>query len=202
MKTDRGASDESISALVDGQLPADELAQTLDGLGAGARQKQTWYTYQVIGDVLRSAELAPRGNDLAFLAKLEQRLALEPQPTKVIAAEPVQAIAARVVTAQPASANAALWRWRGVAAVLCTALAGVIGLGQWSDAGPKRQLARLNPLVTPVVSTRIVDANAQIMIRDPALDSLLEAHQQLGGHSALQRPNGFLRNATYEGSAR
>jgi sigma-E factor negative regulatory protein RseA len=37
-----------------------------------------------------------------------------------------------------------------------------------------------------------------VMIRDPHLDALMQAHQQLGGHSAWQMPSGFLRNATYE----
>ena len=40
----------------------------------------------------------------------------------------------------------------------------------------------------------------QVMLRDPRLDALLEAHQQAGG--ASQMPSGFLRNATFEGPAR
>ena len=35
-----------------------------------------------------------------------------------------------------------------------------------------------------------------------AIDALLAAHQQLGGHSAWQMPSGFLRNATFERPAR
>ena len=40
----------------------------------------------------------------------------------------------------------------------------------------------------------------QVMLRDPRLDQLLEAHQQAGG--ASQMPSGFLRNATFEGPSR
>jgi sigma-E factor negative regulatory protein RseA len=37
-----------------------------------------------------------------------------------------------------------------------------------------------------------------VMVRNPELDALMAAHQQLGGHSAFQMPSGFLRNATFE----
>ena len=44
------------------------------------------------------------------------------------------------------------------------------------------------------------NGNPQVMLRDPRLDQLLEAHQQAGG--ASQMPSGFLRNATFEGQSR
>ncbi|RZL45382.1 MAG: anti-sigma factor, partial [Variovorax sp.] len=50
--------------------------------------------------------------------------------------------------------------------------------------------------------TRVLVGNgqAQVMLRDPRLDVLLEAHQQVSGVS--QMPSGFLRNATFEAPAR
>ena len=50
--------------------------------------------------------------------------------------------------------------------------------------------------------TRVIVGNGkpQVMLRDPRLDQLLEAHQQAGG--ASQMPSGFLRNATFEGPTR
>jgi sigma-E factor negative regulatory protein RseA len=42
--------------------------------------------------------------------------------------------------------------------------------------------------------------DAQVMLRDPRLDQLLEAHRQAAG--GAQMPSGFLRNATFEGAAR
>jgi sigma-E factor negative regulatory protein RseA len=41
-----------------------------------------------------------------------------------------------------------------------------------------------------------------VINRDPELDALLSAHEQMGGHSALQTPSGFLRNATFDRSKR
>jgi len=56
-----------------------------------------------------------------------------------------------------------------------------------------------NGALTP---TRVLvgSGNPQVMLRDPRLDQLLEAHQQAGG--ASQMPSGFLRNATFEGPTR
>lgn len=56
-----------------------------------------------------------------------------------------------------------------------------------------------NASLTP---TRVLVGNGapQVMLRDPRLDQLLEAHQQAGG--ASQMPSGFLRNATFEGPTR
>jgi sigma-E factor negative regulatory protein RseA len=35
------------------------------------------------------------------------------------------------------------------------------------------------------------------MLRNPQLDALIAAHNQVGGSSALQMPSGFLRSATF-----
>jgi sigma-E factor negative regulatory protein RseA len=58
------------------------------------------------------------------------------------------------------------------------------------------------PAAAPLASTRVVvgSGSPQVMLRDPRLDQLLEAHQQAGG--ASQMPSGFLRNATFEGPTR
>ncbi|WP_219213059.1 sigma-E factor negative regulatory protein [Variovorax boronicumulans] len=56
----------------------------------------------------------------------------------------------------------------------------------------------------PMGPTRVIvgsgSGNPQVMLRDPRLDQLLEAHRQAAG--GAQMPSGFLRNATFESSAR
>jgi sigma-E factor negative regulatory protein RseA len=102
------------------------------------------------------------------------------------------------------SANASVFRWKVLAGLACTALVGVIGLTQWTQSGFQNgaQLAIHAPLPPP--SAPVVAANDSLgpMMRDPQLDELMAAHRQLGGHSALQVPAGFLRNATFEGPTR
>lgn len=201
-------SRERISALVDGDLRGDACARAVTELLDDKEAVRTWHTYQVVGDVLRSAELAPTCNDLAFWEKLEARLAQEPQrPDQV---EDARA-GVRPMGMQPSSlnvdrpgANASIFRWKMLAATACTALVGVVGLGLWTQTGQSAD-ARMAAAVpnTPVVPQVVTaESNVGTMMRDPQLDELMAAHRQLGGHSALQVPAGFLRNATYEGAGR
>jgi sigma-E factor negative regulatory protein RseA len=199
-------SGESLSALADGLLRGDELAQTMLAIGGGGESLRTWHRYQVVGDVLRSPELAPGRDDFVFLARLERRLEEEPGYPRVTAERQRAVLLPRVVEGDGGGANAPLWRWKMVAGTACTALVVVLGAGQFKPAA-NGGLAQVSaPLQSQLVErfepTRIASDTAQVMLRDPALDRLLAAHQQLGGLSALQRPSGFLRNATYERPAR
>lgn len=75
---------------------------------------------------------------------------------------------------------------------------------QQSQPGPVLASV-VEPVVQPqaTTTTRVLVGNnpvPQVMLRDPRLDALLEAHQQAGGGSHM--PSGFLRNATFEGQSR
>ncbi len=71
------AAAEHLSALADGRADAAEAACLAWRDSAEARR--TWHMYQLIGDVLRSEELARApAADAAFLARLRERLAVEP----------------------------------------------------------------------------------------------------------------------------
>jgi sigma-E factor negative regulatory protein RseA len=111
----------------------------------------------------------------------------------------------RVAPDRPA-ANLAVFRWKMLATAACVALVGVVGLQLWSLGGGRNesQMAAVRPAVVPPPQPDVVvaDSAAGTMLRDPRLDELMAAHRQLGGHSALQVPAGFLRNATYEGAQR
>jgi len=92
-----------------------------------------------------------------------------------------------------------------LATAACVALVGVVGLQLWTLGGAREtaQMAVARPAAVPSVPDVVVaDSAAGTMLRDPRLDELMAAHRQLGGHSALQVPAGFLRNATYEGAGR
>lgn len=199
---------ERISAVVDGCLQGADLARVMDDLLSHPQSLQTWHTFHVVGDVLRSSELAPSDDGFAFWQRLECRLALEPaRPVAIAEANGTYRVG---VVALPspgvviASANASVFRWKALAGFSFTALVGVVGLGLWTQSSPPgaAQLAALSTHALPAPQITVPEGSAGIMIRDPQLDVLMAAHQQLGGHSALQMPAGFLRNATYEGSAR
>lgn len=199
---------EQLSALADGQLAGDDMAGALD-YAAQADGEATWQLYHLVGDVLRSADLAkPPAPE--FLARLRVELAKEPPVVKA----DIRVQASEVVVApMKDSANASVFRWKMVAGVASLAAVAAIGWTSWGDlqgaagtAGASAQLASsgapsLSSAGTPVMAVADADGQ-QIMIRDPRLDELLAAHKQFGSTSALQMPAGFLRNATFEAPSR
>ena len=194
---------EQISSLADGGLVAAERAQVVQNLLASADGMQTWHRYHVVGDVLRSAELAPSGDDHAFWERLSQTLVLEPLYPNARAHD-AAAVAGAVIAIAPTapstvSANDSVWRWRLLAGVSTAALLIVVGLGLAPVVAPQGD-ARIAMVTAPPPDLQVVNSSQGAMLRDPHLDQLMAAHQQLGGHSALQVPAGFLRNATYEGA--
>jgi sigma-E factor negative regulatory protein RseA len=204
----KSSSNESISALIDGELPTENCAHVIGALLSDAKSMDTWHVYQVVGDVLRSTELAPTTNDLAFWNRLEQRLAIEsPRPDDSASVHVTDAmthsVAAWAATGRE-GANAPQFRWKVLASVACTSLVAVVGSGIWLQTSPSSdgQLAKVQAIEATKQVVVVTDPVAGTMLRDPRLDELMAAHRQLGGHSALQVPAGFLRNATFEGSSR
>jgi sigma-E factor negative regulatory protein RseA len=201
-------SNERISALMDGVLQADECALVLGGLLTDKQSIETWHVYQVVGDVLRSPELAPTRGDRAFWERLELRLSQEPEKPSSETGPDLSAMVdggrAGVVDTSKPVANAPLFRWKLLAGVACSALVVVMGTGLWNQTKLHGggEMAAVNPTSSAAPVVVATETSAGPMLRDPHLDELMAAHRQLGGHSALQLPTGFLRNATYEGASR
>jgi sigma-E factor negative regulatory protein RseA len=157
-----------LSAAVDGD--ADGLDRACAAMAAGdERTRADWRTYHLIGDVLRSADLAtPPARDAAFLAGLREKLAAEPV---VLAPAPLAAPPAR-----PRAAGwAAGWRFpaaavAGVAGV--AVVAGALVLSRSADTGPGLAAA-------PVLRDG--------MQRDARLDELMRLHQSAHVGLALPR---------------
>jgi sigma-E factor negative regulatory protein RseA len=209
MKNPMEQSTDNISALVDGCLMGDELAAALNDVLTHPASMQTWHVYHVVGDVLRSAELAPSHVDIAFWERLEKRLQDEPVAPSFIAPDAdvprVSTLDSRLRSgATSQSANATLFRWKLLSGVACTALVGVLTMSLWNIVGTpaSENIAAISTTPRPLPALVDGGANAAVMIRDPRLDELMAAHRQLGGHSAFQVPAGFIRNATFEGNAR
>ncbi len=195
---------ERISALADGQLQGEDFVRAMQAASADGAVLASWHAYHLIGDALRSPDLAGGTPAPEFLSRLSARLAQEPAPRPQ--SVPVAALPVRS-SAQDA-ANDGSFRWKmvaGMASVAAFAAIGwsVIGTGE-SPAGIAQPQLATAPQQAPVVVPGSVLARSEpgVMIRDPRLDELLAAHRQLGGASALQTPAGFLRNATFESPAR
>lgn len=195
---DKMDDNEWISALADGQLQGDEFARAVKAACADRATLATWHAYHVIGDVIRSGDVARTGAAQPFLDKLSARLAQEPRPQPVV----VPMMAVQQGWSSKVAANDSSMRWKllaGVASVAAVAAVGwsVVGAGGASAVQPQFAAAPQQP-AAPVLAR----SEAGLMIRDARLDELLAAHRQFGGASALQMPAGFVRNATFEGPSR
>ncbi|MEO7007631.1 MAG: sigma-E factor negative regulatory protein, partial [Caldimonas sp.] len=70
---------EQLSALADGELDDASAAAACTGWRAAAPARASWHAYHLIGDVLRSEDLATDPvRDAVFVAALRARLAAEP----------------------------------------------------------------------------------------------------------------------------
>ena len=208
MTRESAANGEWISALVDGELPVGELPSVVDSVAGTAEGLVRWQAYHLVGDALRGSAHVAALDGQDFVARLRARLA-----EQEIVRPPAGAVApagATVVFRARAGANDPVMRWKLVAGLTSFAAMATFGWHFASlDAGagivaqsaavPGVQAIATVPAAaapTPILSA------APVMLRDARLDELLAAHKQFGGTSALQKPAGFLRNATFDGSAR
>jgi sigma-E factor negative regulatory protein RseA len=195
---------ELISALADGELRDAAFEQAMQWLQVSKDARASWHAYHLVGDVLRSKDLAASGaHDIAFVTRLHRRLQAGARLAPTDMAIELMSNARHLHTYSGvrahgvASANDARMRWKLVAGIAGAAAVAVVtwSLVSGSSApasGP--QLAQVEP--------QPATGQSSIMIRDSQLDELLAAHQQSAGISALQMPAGFLRDATYERVAR
>jgi len=121
---------EALSLLADGQASADQAGEAVDLWARDASAQERWQTWHLVGDVLRSADLAPaHATGDVFLSQLQARLREEPvAPPRMLAAWAVQAgRALKAVLGQCWPARGPLVASGGVAAL---ALVLVLGAGE------------------------------------------------------------------------
>ena len=90
MMIDELTKREQLSAMADGQLQGDEWRDAVS-LACEEKGQATWELYHLVGDVLRSPDLA-KPADPAFLLRLRDQLAHEGTPQRPV--EPVVGVVA------------------------------------------------------------------------------------------------------------
>jgi len=219
--SDRSSSDSSrriLSALADGDATDSEAARAFQAWRDDPDARASWHAYQLIGDVLRSDDLAAEpAADAAFLVALRARLADEPV---VLAPQPR---VEDVPIPLPAAANASgaairsRGRWQGPVAMAAGFLAvvGVLNVaGPFkSDAGTNlASTAASGPLMasTTAVNNAVVPTSLQTPAQTPAqtqaaadqLAPYLAAHRQSGKSGPFQMPGSDIRNVSLVQPAR
>lgn len=180
---------EALSALMDGEVQdAALIAQACRAWRDDTQLRESWHRYHLIGDVLRSDDLASAaGRDADFLARLRVRLEAEPV---VLAPSP-----------RPAATRVRRWRWAAPAAVAAgfVAVAGVLVVTRVPEPVPAQAAAALaDAAVRPVSDAAVKPSPAAPlpaepeeivasgkMIRDARIDRYLEAHHQFGNSTVL-----------------
>ena len=201
------AKAERLSALADGEVDSAAAADACGAWKSEGELRRTWHAWHLIGDVLRSEDLASSAErDQAFLVALRARLAAEPV---VLAPEPL-------AVASPLSRRRSMGRWllpSAVAAGFMLVVGTFVVLGPaGTPTIPAPTLARIAPSPSPEGPIRqasirepaapeIVALNGR-MIRDARLERYLAAHKQFAGTSALGVPSTFLRSATVDAEPR
>jgi len=184
-----------LSALADGETDAAEAGRACSAwASADARSSQSWHAYHLIGDVLRSEDLAhPPGRDAAFLQRLSERLDREPA---VLAPAPLPlAPKRRQAWAVPAALAAGVM---ALAAVLVVSM-GPSGSGA---SAPKLAVAPATPalvgnqgavLPAPTQLAEAAPAGGRVL-RDAQLDRYLRAHRDYATALPGSLPGGSGRN--------
>lgn len=160
---------QALSSLMDGDLPAGELAGVVARFREDVDVRADWHAYHLIGDVLRSDDLAVAPvRDACFLQGLRSRLAQEPPqlddaPLHVVAPSPPR-------SAAPARRWMAGWMVAPAAvAAGFVVVAGVLVVNK----------ALVSPPTVEAVFAQQAPASG-VLVRDAQLDRYLAAHRNLG----------------------
>ena len=202
--------DSDLSALFDDELLADEAQNCVAGVAKNQAMLTHWCDYQDVRAGLQGEAL--HASSAAFLAGFRERLAQVQQAQPEVVTIPRSAMPA---------ANDAVFRWKLVAGLASCASVAVLAwslLGQ-AQAPATAVLAQTAPPMRGFASPQAIQSvsgfstvaaqapgtpvaevaeQAQVMLRDPALDEFLRAHGSQAG-SVMENTAGFMRNATFGG---
>lgn len=212
------AAGEALSALVDGEVDATLAQRVCAAWREDGAARSAWHAYQLIGDVLRSEDLASTpAQDAAFLDRLRSRLAQEPV---VLAPKPLDTAPADVLPSRmdrlrrrrtwvaSTAVAAGFVAVAGVVVVLRTPTGDTAGAVLASREGAPASAPTV-AVAAPPARQVLADAAAEPemqpmdrkMLRDSRLDRYLAAHKQFAGSSALGVPSQFLRSATVDAAS-
>ena len=168
---------QSLSALMDGRVDDASLDGAFAAWRSDAQARECWHAYHLIGDVLRSDELAVQpAHDEAFLTALRGKLAAEPVPL-----------------APGRHGGERRWRQRLVApaavAAGFVAVAGVLVILR----GAAPQEGGQGALVAGGTAADTLVVNRQV-IRDARLDRYLAAHRKVSNTVSVQVPGALARS--------
>ena len=166
---------QQLSSLMDGDLGAGDAASACQLWRQDAQSRSDWHAYHLIGDVLRSDDLASApARDAAFVQALRQRLADEPVPLAPapLAVAPVPQVAQGMAAGGRRRGRHWLMAPAAVAAGF-VAVAGVMVVTRVMSPEPAAQ-----PMLADAGRLPAAGASA-VLVRSAQLDRYLSAHRSL-----------------------
>lgn len=180
---------EHLSSLIDGELDAHEADAVLDALCRDPQLQRHWSDLQLVGDALRSAEVAACHAD-GFCDRVRKSLSSEPT------------VLAPRRRARPA--------WRrysvsGLAVAASVAAVAFVAVPLMRAPAPDAMAQKQLPVTAPVVASTTAPASspaeakaAAAIANARALDPYFAAHRELTGGSPLPRAAAYLRPSAAE----
>jgi sigma-E factor negative regulatory protein RseA len=169
---------ESMSCLVDGELGQEEARRLMAALCADPELRSEWISFHVVGDALRSSEVAS-AHSISFCQRVAAAIALEPT---VLAPRSVGVVRQMRRFAIPALAVAA-----------SAAVIGYVAVPMLQPTAPVQQAAVRSQPPAPVADPSARRA-ASTVANARALDAYLVAHRELAAGVALPRATPYLRS--------
>lgn len=178
---------EDLSSLIDGELDPRESAAVLDALCRDAELQRRWSDLQLVGDALRSTEVAACHVD-GFCARVKNALADEP-----------------TVLAPRAVRPAAVRRYAIPGVAVAASVAAIAFVAVPLLRAPAADMTAQNPPSPAPISAPMVartdDAGARAasaIANARALDPYFAAHRELTGGTPLPRATAYLRTGAGE----
>ena len=179
---------EHLSSLIDGELDAREAAAVIDALCRDAELQHRWSDLQLVGDALRSTEVAACHVD-GFCARVRKALADEPAVLAPSRARP---------------------GWRryavpGFAVAASVAALAFVAIPLLRAPSPDVMAQKPRPAAAPLVASNTEPVPAEVATKAAAaiataraLDPYFAAHRELTGGTPLPRATAYLRTSAGE----
>ena len=205
---------QSLSALVDGHATADDAAAIGALWRSDASVRERWHRYHLIGDVLRSEELAQRpDHDAEFLSCLRQRLAHEQPPNLSLRARPPEgdeqsgkatfaqeSVPLRAPVPAQVSSHRLSWPMASAAAVVgFLVVAGVMLVTRTTPDVASIATATNAAATSAVITLALEPAGPALtainhrLVRDAQLDRYLAAHRRVSTVASVGLPGAVVR---------
>ena len=201
------ADRQALSRLMDGDASADEAATASARWRDDAGLREAWHDYHLIGDVLRSEDLASaRARTSVFLDEFRARLQAEPA---IVAPTPPLPIRRGRRVARWAGGAAIAAGFMAVAGVLIVSRApdvlpgadgGAVLAGAPAAADGLRRASVADPASPGAASAAPLEDPR--VIRDARIDGYFQAHRGMRDHPAVALPGGAPSNVDLSMPAR